>query len=261
MPSDDTNQQEPRTCLTEKEIPNAPLLLHDIDTSDKKRLSLILDEFIRGFRFVQQYNRSISFFGSSRTEAGEKDYERARALAARAVSECDFSVVTGGGPGIMEAANRGAYDVDGDSLGLTIELPKEQATNDYVKKSVDFHYFFVRKVMLAFSAEAYVFFPGGFGTMDELFELLVLIQTNKVKPVPIFLVDHGHWRVFDDYVKENLLEKGMIDEEDMNIYTVTDDEEYIIETLRNVPVEEGVPYDYTHDAGIDYTHEENNNDT
>jgi len=250
MPDEnESGQQEPRTCLTEKEIPNAPLLLQSIDTTDKQRLSLILDEFIRGFRFAQQYNRSISFFGSSRTKAGDPDYERARSLAARAVRECDYSVVTGGGPGIMEAANRGACDADGNSLGLTIQLPNEQATNEYVKESIDFHYFFVRKVMLAFSAEAYVFFPGGFGTMDELFELLVLIQTNKVKPVPIFLVDHGHWQRFDEYIAENLREKGMIDPEDQDIYTVTDDEDHIIKRLNEIPVIDGVPYTYAHANG------------
>jgi len=242
----ETQQDEPRTCLNEKEIANTPLFPKNIDTSDQHRLSLILDEFIKGFRFVQQYKRTISFFGSSRTKAGEPDYEAARSLAARTVRECDFSIITGGGPGIMEAANRGACDAGGRSLGLTIDLPQQQTTNDYVRESVDFHYFFVRKVMLAFSAEAYVFFPGGFGTMDELFELLTLIQTNKVKPVPIFLVDHGYWRDFDDYITKNLLENGMIDAEDIDIYTITDDEDAIIDRLKNVDVEKGVPYNYSH---------------
>lgn len=231
----DEGQENKRTCLPEKELNFEPLLLQNIDTSDRDRISHILDEFLKGFRFIQQYGKSVSFFGSSRTLSDNHDYKHARALAARIVKDLGYSIVTGGGPGIMEAANRGAVDADGNSLGLTIQLPKEQATNDYVKEYVEFHYFFVRKVMLSFAAQAYVFFPGGFGTMDELFEILTLIQTNKVKKVPIVLVDNGHWQDFDKYVKENLLERKAIDKEDVDIYTITDDNNKIIEIISQAP--------------------------
>ena len=236
----DNDHSRPKT---EKEMQHTPLMLNHIDTSNRHRISLILDEFLKGFRFLQQYNRTVSFFGSARTTPDHDDYQRARTLARRVVTDCDHAIVTGGGPGIMEAANRGACDADGRSLGLTIRLPEEQTTNEFVRESVDFHYFFVRKVMLAFCAEAYVFFPGGFGTMDELFELLTLVQTNKIAPIPIFLIDHGYWQQYDSFIRHQLYENRMIDEEDMDIYTITDDEEYVLDTIRNTPTQETTPLD------------------
>jgi len=226
-------QNEPRTAVPECELSTTPLLLQNIDTDNQDRIKLILDEFIKGFRFVKEYSDSVTFFGSARTKAGDPNYESARSLANRIVKECNYSIVTGGGPGIMEAANRGACEADGNSLGLTIRLPKEQTTNAYVRKSVDFHYFFTRKVLLAFSAEAYIFFPGGFGTMDELFEILTLIQTNKVKRVPIILVDHGYWQAFDSYIKEHLLSIETISQKDVELYTITNDEDEIITIINN----------------------------
>ncbi|MEX0672549.1 MAG: TIGR00730 family Rossman fold protein [Candidatus Paceibacterota bacterium] len=232
------------TATDQEKLSFTSLLFENIAPDEQHRLSLILDEFIRGFRFLQQQKkRSVSFFGSARTDETAPDYLSAQELATRIVTELDYSIVTGGGPGIMEAANRGACDADGTSLGLTIQLPKEQSTNPYVKESVDFHYFFVRKVLLAFSAEAYVFFPGGFGTMDELFELITLIQTKKIKQVPIFLVDHGYWENLDKFIRENLLERKTISPEDMNIVTITDDMDQIIETIKNNPLERGSEID------------------
>ncbi|MEX1026595.1 MAG: TIGR00730 family Rossman fold protein [Candidatus Paceibacterota bacterium] len=217
------------------------LLLENMDPDNQHRVSLILDEFVRGFRFIQNHShRSVSFFGSARTPETDADYQHAQRLAGRIVTELEYSIVTGGGPGIMEAANRGACEENGASLGLTIQLPREQATNKYVRESIDFHYFFVRKVLLAFSAEAYVFFPGGFGTMDELFELVTLIQTKKIKRVPIFLVDHGYWRNLEAFIRENLLERGTISPEDMDILTITDDDDAIIDAIRSAPVQRGV---------------------
>ncbi|MEX0930541.1 MAG: TIGR00730 family Rossman fold protein [Candidatus Paceibacterota bacterium] len=244
MPDNDTPSSDhtPETLDTSDEsLGFTSLLLENIDSDNQHRVSLILDEFIRGFRFIQKHaNRSVSFFGSARTPETDHDYIHAQKLAARIVTELNYSIVTGGGPGIMEAANRGACDADGTSLGLTIQLPREQSTNEFVRESVDFHYFFVRKVLLAFSAEAYVFFPGGFGTMDELFELVTLIQTKKIKPVPIFLIDHGYWKNFEQFVRDNLLERGTISPEDMDIITVTDDDDAIIEAIRTAPVQRGV---------------------
>lgn len=219
------------TCLPESELEMEPLLLQSIDTSDRQRISVILDEFIRGFRFLQSYaHNSVSFFGSSRTQPEDDNYEHARRLAGT-ISQAGYSIVTGGGPGIMEAANRGAFEADGNSLGITIKLPNEQATNDFVKDSVSFYYFFVRKVMLAFAAKAYIFFPGGFGTMDELFELLTLIQTHKVPKVPIILVDDGHWEKLDEFIQKNLLEQGSISPQDTGIYTITSDDQKVLELI------------------------------
>ena len=145
-------------------------------------------------------------------------------------------VVTGGGPGIMEAANKGAFEAKGKSLGLTIKLPQEQTTNPYITNEVSFNYFFSRKVCLSFSAEAYLFFPGGFGTLDELFEILTLVQTRKIEKVPIILVGNDYWTALDAFIKEHLLSKEMIDSEDITLYSISENEDEIIEIIRNAPV-------------------------
>ncbi|MEK9185115.1 MAG: TIGR00730 family Rossman fold protein, partial [Patescibacteria group bacterium] len=183
-----------------------PFTIDDFDKAAKKRIAEIDDEFRRGFSFIKNYKKSVSFFGSARADESSDNYKFAYKLAKRISEELKYAVVTGGGPGIMEAGNRGAYDANGDSLGITIKLPNEQATNKYVQKSEDFYYFFVRKVLLSFSAEAYIFFPGGFGTLDEFFEILTLVQTHKIPSVPIILVGKEFWTPLEDYFKKYILE-------------------------------------------------------
>jgi len=209
----------------------------------KKRVALISKEFTEGFEFIKNYPRSVTFFGSARTKEGEHDYERARNLAKRIVEELHYSVLTGGGPGIMEAANRGAYEAGGNSLGLNIGLPHEQLSNKYLTHEIGFHYFFSRKVCLSFSAEAYVFFPGGFGTLDEFLEILTLVQTNKIPKVPIILFGESYWKPLEEFFKKNLLPGNMIEETDLNLYLITDDEDKMLDTIRHAPVRIGLKYD------------------
>lgn len=225
-----------------KRIQPKPLTLEEIHEATQKRLSLIHKEFTEGFEFIKNYPKSVTFFGSARLEENNPHYIKARQLAQKIVTELGFAVTSGGGPGIMEAANRGAFEMGGSSLGLNIELPHEQSINPYVTDSLDFHYFFIRKVCLSFSAETYVFFPGGFGTMDELFELITLIQTRKIPKAPIVLVGSDFWNEFDSFVKKSMLARETIDEVDTHIYTITDNEEEILNIIKNAPIRNGVPY-------------------
>src|SRR5262249_36775927 len=167
---------------------------------------------------------SVTFFGSARLDPSHPYYELARELGKRLAS-LGFTIVTGGGPGVMQAANQGASDVGGRSVGLNIPLPHEQRMNPSAGESMSFHYFFSRKVMLDFSAEAYIFFPGGFGTMDEFFELVTLRQTGKMDPmVPVILIGRDYWEPLVDWMESTLLEKyRTITEQDLKIWTLTDD--------------------------------------
>ena len=181
---------------------------------------------------------SVTFFGSARLREGNPHYDMARRLAARIASELGYAVMTGGGPGIMEAGNRGAKEAGGDSVGLSIELPNEQGTNQYVTDVEEFHYFFSRKVSMTFSAEAYLYFAGGFGTLDEFFEILTLVQTKKIEPVPIILVGKDFWQGLIEYAQNTLLPAGTISESDLDLITVTDDEEEILSIIKNAPIRE-----------------------
>jgi len=221
---------------------NKPLTLLEISEAAHKRVMLISTEFMNGFEFIKNYPRSVTFFGSARTKENEKCYEKARALAKRIVEELHYTIVTGGGPGVMEAANRGAYEGGGNSVGLTIKLPNEQLDNKYLTAKEDFHYFFSRKVCLSFSAEAYVFFPGGFGTLDEFLEILTLVQTNKIPKAPIILVGSSHWKPLEDYFKEVLVKEKTIEESDLSLYTITDDETEILKIIKEAPVRIGLKY-------------------
>jgi uncharacterized protein (TIGR00730 family) len=150
----------------------------------------------------------------------------------------------------MEAANLGGYEAGGNSVGLTIELPKEQTTNDYLTDSVAFHYFFSRKVCLAFSAEAYIFFPGGFGTLDEFTEILTLVQTGKIPKAPLILVGRDYWKPLEEFFRNTLLQKGAIEEKDLDLYTVTDSQDEIIQIVKEAPIRMGVIYDQSSEDPI-----------
>ena len=218
----------------------APLTLDEIHDASKQRIDTIAKEFSNGFEFIEGHPRSVTFFGSARLPEDSAYYKKAQGLAERIVKELGYSVLSGGGPGIMEASNRGAKDAGGHSLGLTIQLPHGQVTNPFVTDSIDFKYFFSRKVCLSFAAEAYLFFPGGFGTMDEFFEILTLVQTHKIEPVPIILVGKDFWRPLHDFIINTLLSKGTISPEDIGLYRLTDDEDEILRTIAEAPVRNGL---------------------
>lgn len=194
------------------------------------RIFRIMAEFIEGFQFLADLKREVSIFGSTRFKQSNKHYKEARELAFR-LGKAGFTMITGGGPGIMEAANRGANESGAESIGLNIQLPKEQRVNPYVKHGLGFHYFFSRKVMLSTSAQAYIFFPGGFGTLDEFFELVMLIQTKKAPKIPIVLVGKDYWGGLLAWVEKQVYERHRaVSTEDMKIYTLvnTIDEAYNI---------------------------------
>jgi uncharacterized protein (TIGR00730 family) len=210
----------------------------EFDQQTLERILRVGVEFKKGFDFIKDHPKSVTIFGSARFKEDCKHYAQARELAGR-LSAQGYAVLTGGGPGIMEAANRGAQETDGNehSLGLNIKLPHEQHANPYITQGIDFHYFFTRKVLLSYAAEAYIYFPGGFGTLDEFFEVLTLVQTKKIPPVPIILVGDDYWKPLDGFIKDNLLDKhNAINAEDRDLYTITEDFDKIEDIVKNAPV-------------------------
>ena len=194
------------------------------------------EEFLQGFEAVERIGRpAITVFGSARVPEGHPAYAAARE-AGRRLAEAGFAVVTGGGPGAMEAANRGAQEAGGVSVGFNIELPHEQGLNPYVDIGLTFHHFYVRKTMFVKAAEGFLIFPGGFGTLDELFESLTLIQTGKVLHFPVVLFDSGYWQPMLDWIKGRLRADGMISPEDLDLLGVTDSvEDAVTQILRPLP--------------------------
>lgn len=208
----------------------------DMQEVAAERVSEISAEFTKGFQVLESYPTSVTFFGSTQFKEDNPYYQSARMLGQKIVRELKYAVVSGGGPGIMEAANRGAYEAGGHSLGLTIKLPHPQLVNRYLTDEVEFYYFFVRKVCLSFSAEAFIFYPGGYGTLDEFFEIITLVQTKKVEGIPIICVGADYWNSLFDYVREHLLGRGTITEEDLKLFTITDDLDQVIEIIKKVPL-------------------------
>lgn len=196
----------------------------------------IAEEFLQGFEAVERIGRpAITVFGSARVREDHPAYAAARD-ASRRLAEAGFAIVTGGGPGVMEAANRGARDAGGLSVGFNIELPHEQGLNPYVDLGVTFRHFYVRKTMFVKAAEGFLIFPGGFGTLDELFESLTLIQTGKVLHFPVVLFDSAYWQPMLDWIQGRLLADGMISPEDLDLLGVTDSVEDAVEQiLRPLP--------------------------
>ena len=186
------------------------------------RVFRIMSEFVQGFEVLREHGLAVTVYGSARAKPDTPTYQAAEELCAR-LAKHHFTVITGGGPGIMEAANVGAYKVGGHSVGFNIDLPFEQKLNPYVTQSLDFDHFFSRKVMLAFAAEVYVYFPGGFGTLDELMEMVTLIQTKKIKRIPIVLYDSTFWQPLLDWCKQTMLrDYKTISKEDLDLITLVD---------------------------------------
>jgi uncharacterized protein (TIGR00730 family) len=235
-----------------KESTNNPFTLskEDMQRVASERISEISKEFTKGFEFLEDYPKSVTFFGANQFKEGNHDYDDAQKLATRVVKDLGYSVISGGGPGIMEAANRGASEAGGDSLGLLIRLPSGQITNKFITKSMTFYYFFVRKVCLSFSAEAFIFYPGGFGTLDEFFEILTLIQTKKIEGVPLICVGSQYWNKLKKFIEEEMLRRHAITLEDLELFHIEDDHDKIIEIIKKSPVRIGMPF-----AGIDLQEE------
>lgn len=187
------------------------------------RIFRIMAEFIEGFQFLADFKKTVTFFGSGRCSVGSEIYQKAYRLA-KMLGKAGFTIITGGGVGIMEAGNRGAAESQAESIGLNIQLPYEQRINKYVKKGIGFHYFFTRKVMLSASAQAYVFFPGGFGTLDEFFEIITLIQTKKIaEKIPVVLVGKDFWQPLLGWINKKMFKKyQVIDNIDQKIYQLAD---------------------------------------
>lgn len=205
------------------------------DATQSWRVFRIMSEFVQGFEVLRSHELAVTIFGSARTEPNHPNYQAAEALAGK-LAKNNFSIITGGGPGIMEAANIGAFKAGGRSVGFNIDLPMEQKLNPYVTESLDFDYFFSRKVMLAFAAEAYIYFPGGYGTLDELMEIMTLVQTKKIKKIPIILYGKDFWEPFLGWLKSSLLEENQtISPEDLDLMRVVDSVEeaydYILKTV------------------------------
>jgi uncharacterized protein (TIGR00730 family) len=212
--------REPRTL--DEEIIAAQEAAVRSTLSDEDRIERIREELRIGFETLAPIGAAASFFGSARTPPGDPDYELARETA-RVVGESGMAVITGGGPGLMEAANRGAKEAGALSVGLNIELPFEQGGNPYCDIALEFHYFFARKIMFVRYASGFVVFPGGFGTMDELWEALTLIQTGKIIEFPVVLVGSDYWRGLVDWVGERMLAEGNISPGDLDLWTLTDE--------------------------------------
>lgn len=207
-------------------------LFSDFTKNDPWRIFRIMAEFVDSFETMSQQGPLVTVFGSARTRPDEHDYHEAEKMG-QLLAQNGFGVLTGGGPGIMEAANKGAKEAGGNSVGLNIQLPMEQAPNPYLVEEVDFHYFFIRKVNFLKYSKGVVVFPGGFGTMDEFFEAITLIQTEKINPVPLCLVGKEFWQPVMDWFKNTLLHKGKISPEDFDLFCMVDSAEaamkYIIE--------------------------------
>jgi uncharacterized protein (TIGR00730 family) len=206
-------------------------LLESDDGADRLRVRLITDEFTQGFEAVARIpSPAVSIFGSARIREGHPGYVAARETA-RLFAKAGFSVITGGGPGAMEAANRGAQEGGGVSVGFNIELPHEQGVNPYCDIALTFRHFYARKVMFVKPAEGFVIFPGGFGTLDELFEALTLIQTGKIADFPVVLFDKDYWAGLVEWIQEGPLAEGMISTEDEELLFVTDEPAEVVATV------------------------------
>ncbi len=201
------------------------------DAIQSWRIFRIMSEFVNGFEILRKYSTAATFFGGARFTPTEPYYKAAELLASK-LAKKGFTIITGGGPGIMEAANVGSYKVGGKSIGLNIELPMEQKLNPYVTESESFHFFFSRKVMLAFASEVYVYFPGGFGTLDELLEILTLIQTKKISKIPVVLYGKEFWTPLIAFFEKSLYKEfKTISKEDLDLFHLVDSPEEAFEYI------------------------------
>ena len=208
-------------------------IIDDMTIKESWRLFKIMAEFVDGFEKLGDYFPAIAIFGSARLKSTDPIYTKAETIA-RLCAKKGYNIITGGGPGIMEAANKGAVEGGAHSIGLNIELPFEQKPNPYSDVRLSFQYFFVRKVMLIKYSVAYIIMPGGFGTLDEMFEAITLIQTKKIRPFPVILVGRDYWKGLMDWIKNEMLSKGTISPPDLDIIEIMDDPEEVVHTIHKI---------------------------
>lgn len=208
------------------------LELDSLTIQDSWRLLKILSEVVEGFETMSTAKNCISIFGSARSRPSDKVYQDTVEIAKK-LAQNGYGIITGGGPGIMEAGNKGAVKGDGPSIGLHIRLPHEQSCNEYVKTRLNFRYFFVRKLMFIKYAQAYVVMPGGIGTLDELFEAFVLVQTKRIKPFPIILYNSAYWKGLVEWIRTSMVEGGYINEHEIDLIVLKDTPDEVVEYMRS----------------------------
>ncbi len=216
-------------------MPDRQYAVNELTVQDSWRMFHIMAEFVEGFDTLARYHPAVSIFGSTRIQPVDEVYQKAERIG-RLLAENGFGVITGGGPGVMEAANKGAALAGGASIGLNIEIPTEQKPNPYANITLSFRYFFVRKVMFVKYAVAYIILPGGFGTMDELFESITLIQTHKIRPFPVILAGSQYWKGLLDWMKEVVLKEGKISPADLDILQIIDEPEEIVRAIKKTVI-------------------------
>jgi len=205
--------------------------INDLAKEESWRMFRIIGELVEGFDKLSGIEPAVSIYGSARITADDELYVQTEEIARR-LGELGFSIITGGGPGVMEAANKGALEAGVTSIGLNIDLPEEQLCNVYTTKAITFKHFFVRKVMLVKYATAFIIVPGGLGTLDELTEVLTLMQTHKIRPFPVVLFDSDFWKGFLDWLHSSVLDRGLVDEVDFNLLRICDKPDEVIETVQ-----------------------------
>ena len=205
--------------------------INELAKEESWRMFRIIGELVEGFDKLSGIEPAVTIYGSARAKPGDEQYAKTEEIARR-LGEMGFSIITGGGPGLMEAANKGALQAGVKSVGVNIELPEEQALNAYTTLSITFSHFFIRKVMLVKYATAFVIMPGGLGTLDEVTEVLTLMQTHKIKPFPVILFNSDYWKGFLDWLRTSTLAKSYISEEDLDLLRVCDDTDEVVETVQ-----------------------------
>lgn len=205
-------------------------VINEITAKDTWRIFRIMSELVEGFDTLGRIGPAVSIFGSKRCQPDDAEYRLAHTIAHK-LAERGFAIITGGGPGVMEAGNRGAREAGGTSVGLNIRLPEEQGPNPFQTVSVDFRYFFLRKLMFIKYAMAFVILPGGFGSLDELFEALTLMQTQRIKRFPLFLVGTKFWSPLVDWMHNTVLERGLLSSEELELFTVIDDPDELVDCI------------------------------
>jgi len=217
--------------MVKKHSLHKDIIKDDFTREDTWRIFRIMSEFVDGFEILSRVGKAVSMFGGSRIKPGNKYYKLAEATAYQLAKE-GFAIITGSGPGIMEAGNKGARRAKGHSIGLNIHIPTEQKPNKYVDTLLDFRYFFVRKVMFVKYAKAFVIMPGGFGTLDELFESLNLIQTERIGKFPVILMGQEYWQGMLDWLKDTVLKSANISRDDLHIFSITDDPKEVVSVIK-----------------------------